>query len=148
MITRAVTTALISLAPLFASAAEVIEFKTPVTSELRVEAVLCKTPEALYLLYEASSVAMKGGGKAAFQSYFEAAAKALEQAGECVLEKEPQKVKVTAMATLTNPLKMPAGEKVYGRFQLGGLKRDVYAMGEDLPGLLAFIKAPEHSAAK
>lgn len=146
MIPRAVATALLTLSPLLASAAEVIEFKSPVTSDLRVEAVLCKSPESLYLLYEASAVAMKGGGKQAFQSYFQAAATALEQAGECVLEKEPQKVKVTAMATLTNPLKMPAGEKVYGRFQMAGLKRDVYAMGEDLPGLIAFIKSTDHSA--
>jgi hypothetical protein len=146
MISRAVATALFTLTPLLASAAEVIEFKTPVTSDLRVEAVLCKSPESLYLLYEASAVAMKGGGKQAFQSYFQAAATALEQAGECVLEKEPQKVKVTAMATLTNPLKMPAGEKVYGRFQMAGLKRDVYAMGEDLPGLIAFIKSTDHTA--
>ncbi|EOC5500616.1 hypothetical protein ACI476_006787, partial [Pseudomonas aeruginosa] len=63
-------------------------------------------------------------------------------------EKEPQKVKVTAMATLTNPLKMPAGGKVYGRFNMKGLNRDVYAMSEDLPGLTAYINKAVNTADK
>ncbi|EMZ46242.1 hypothetical protein HMPREF1224_11465 [Pseudomonas sp. P179] len=91
---------------------------------------------------------MKGGGQNAFQSYFQASSTALEKAGECVLEKEPQKVKVTAMATLTNPLKMPAGGKVYGRFNMKGLNRDVYAMSEDLPGLTAYINKAVNTADK
>ncbi|WP_031628650.1 hypothetical protein [Pseudomonas sp. P179] len=145
---RAAIAALLTLSPMAAVAADLLEFKNPISSELRVEAILCKSPESLFLLYEGSTLAMKGGGQNAFQSYFQASSTALEKAGECVLEKEPQKVKVTAMATLTNPLKMPAGGKVYGRFNMKGLNRDVYAMSEDLPGLTAYINKAVNTADK
>lgn len=50
---RAAFAALLTLSPMAAGAADLLEFKNPVSSELRVEAILCKSPESLFL----------GGGK-------------------------------------------------------------------------------------
>ena len=60
---RAAFAALLTLSPMAAGAADLLEFKNPVSSELRVEAILCKSPESLFLLYEGSTLAMKGGGQ-------------------------------------------------------------------------------------
>lgn len=124
-----------------AAAADLIEFKKPIHSELRVETVICKSPESLFLLYEGGYLAMKGGGKQSFEPYYQGALNSLTSAGECAVEKNPQKVKVTAMATLTNPMKAPTSTKIYGRFEMKGLRRDVFAISEDLPGLGDAIKA-------
>ncbi|MBM3105644.1 hypothetical protein IIE18_10875 [Pseudomonas sp. V1] len=127
--------------PVAAAAADLIEFNKPINSELRVETVICKSPESLFLLYEGGYLAMKGGGKQSFEPYYQGALNSLTSVGECAVEKSPQQVKVTAMATLTNPLKAPNSTKIYGRFEMKGLRRDVFAISEDLPGLGDAIKA-------
>lgn len=130
------------------SATEIQEFAHPIPSKLEVEAILCKHPESLFLIYEGGSMAMAGGGKDAFKSFFTSAGSVLEQAGECQVEVKAVDVLVTGFAALTNPVKQPSGEMIYGRFKHPQLNTDVFAMLGNLPGLRAEVEKLEAKPAE
>ena len=103
----------------------------PVRSTLASETIICAHPESLYLLYEAGTIAMAGGGKDAFQSYFNAAAKVVEARGECEVVAELKSVEVTGYALLKNPLRKD-DQVLYGMFKHdGGV--GMWAMATSLP---------------
>lgn len=112
-------------------AAQADSLVSPVTSTLASETIICAHPESLYLLYEAGTIAMAGGGKDAFQSYFNAAAKVVEARGECEVVAEQKSVEVSGFVLLTNPLRKD-DQVLYGMFKLeGGVDR--WAMATSLP---------------
>lgn len=112
-------------------AAQAAQLINPVTSTLVSETIICAHPESLYLLYEAGTIAMAGGGKDAFQSYFNAAVKVVDARGECEVVAEQKSVEVSGFVMLTNPLRKDTSV-LYGMFELeGGVDR--WAIASSLP---------------
>lgn len=108
---------------------------TPLQSPLKADSVVCSHPESLFLIYEGSSIAMAGGGKDAFKSFFTAAGNVFEARSECLVQSESIDVTVDAYTQIANPLK--AEPVVYGRFGIAGSGNKVWATIENLPGLEA-----------
>lgn len=123
----------------------------PLPSTLTSEAVVCSHPESLYLLYEAGSIAMAGGGKDVFRSYFNAAARVVETRGECRVVPSQSDVTVTGYVEMTNPLRQDR-QVIYGHFKSDGDSEE-WAMISALPGLDTYardkgiLKAPFHKPA-
>jgi hypothetical protein len=125
-----------------ASGAEVKVFNAPIPTKLESQAIACKQPESLYLIYEGGMIAMAGGGKDAFKSYFDAAARVFEAKGECLFNSTPMDVQITGVSILTSPVKQQSSRVIYGQFTHPTQNVAMFAMLESLPGLEAEIDKP------
>lgn len=119
----------------FAAVAQNYNLPQPIESKMKGDVILCRSPESLFLLYEGAYLATKTLGDQVFSQYFGNAIRILTRSEECVEERQPLRVRVTGWSTIENPLKAPRGFKVYGRVQVPGYKRELYAIEENLPGL-------------
>lgn len=121
---------------------EIRDFNVPVPSKLEPQAIACKQPESLFLIYEGGMLAMAGGGKDAFKSYFDAAARVFESKGECLFNTSPLDVQVTGVSILTSPVKQQSSRVIYGQFMHPTQNVAMFAMLESLPGLQTEIDKP------
>lgn len=140
----------LSLVQLQANAAPVVALPTPIESTLKADSIVCSHPESLFLIYEASSIAMAGGGSDAFKPYFTAAGKVFEARSECLVQSQSIEVSVEGYATMSNPLK--PDPVVYGRFGIKGSDNKVWATIGNLPSFekdalrSGLVKSPTPSA--
>ncbi|SBW84309.1 hypothetical protein PVE_R2G0280 [Pseudomonas veronii 1YdBTEX2] len=120
-----------SFVQLQARAASVEALPTPIRSALKADSIVCSHPESLFLIYEASSIAMAGGGSDAFKSFFSAAGNVFEARSECLVQTQSIEVTVERYTTMNNPLK--PDPVVYGRFGIKGSDNKVWATIGNLP---------------
>ncbi|RMM39168.1 hypothetical protein QO021_29070 (plasmid) [Pseudomonas amygdali pv. lachrymans] len=121
----------LSLVQLQARATPVDALPTPIRSSLKADSIVCSHPESLFLIYEASSIAMAGGGSDTFKSYFSAAGNVFESRSECLVQSQSIEVSVEGYTTMNNPLK--PDPVVYGRFGIEGSDNKVWATIGNLP---------------
>lgn len=122
----------LSLVLLQARAEPLETLPKPIRSSLKADSIVCSHPESLFLIYEASSIAMAGGGSDAFKAYFSAAGKVFEARSECLVQSQSIDVKVEGYTTMKNPLKPEP--VLYGRFGIEGSDNKVWATIGNLPG--------------
>ena len=121
----------LSLVQVQARAAPVETLPKPIRTSLKTDSIVCSHPESLFLIYEASSIAMAGGGSDAFKAYFAAAGNVFEARSECLVQSQSIEVTVEGYTTINNPLKPEP--VVYGRFGIEGSDNKVWATIGNLP---------------
>lgn len=121
----------LSLMPMQSHAAPPEALAKPIRSSLKADSIVCSHPESLFLIYEAASIAMAGGGSDAFKSYFSAAGNVFETRSECLVQSQSIEVTVEGYTTMNNPLKPEP--VVYGRFGIEGSDNKVWATIGNLP---------------